>query len=97
MSKVVCNFRIDAVKLEQLRDIAKKNNIKYSTLINKKIDDFLANDDDIELLFEVKKIINELKLPFAYVKTEKGLKWARKERCRREKIAQKLEEVFKII
>lgn len=64
--------------------------------MREKIDELLLNGVSWDVKQRVKKIVAELRGPFAYVKTPIGKKRARHERKIRDVIAKELEEAFKI-
>lgn len=96
MSKARFELRIKRAKLERLRNICRHQNVTCSQLIRDKIDELINNGYDIETLDKVKRIVRELREPFAYIKTPQGRTYAKKERMIRQAIADKIEKIFNL-
>jgi len=96
MAKISYNIRIESWKLEKLKNIAKNTNQNCSELLRAKIEEIITNGYDEDTLIKVSRIVAELRGPFAYFKTQQGKIHAKKERIKREEIANKIEKIFKL-
>lgn len=93
MAKEILYFRIDKIKIERLRNVAKLRNTSYSKLLREKVDEILNNNIDENTKSRIKAIIWELEQPFVFIKTKTGKKFADKEREIRKKIIDKLKNL----
>jgi len=94
MSKTLCCLRLEKDKLQRLKNIASQNNQKYTDLIRDKINEIFTNDLTEDQKYRARKIVLELRGPFAFVKTPIGEERARRERELRGDIALRIEKAF---
>ena len=80
MSKTLVNFRIDKIKYDRLKEYATNRNTTCTAVIECKIDEILSNGYDEEMIVWAQRQVNDLRLPFVYVRTEQGRKHAKEER-----------------
>ena len=97
MVKSQLNIRIDSTKRERLIRLAQKRGVAYADLIRSKVDEILIETTPNEIKKNVKNVINELKSPFAYVKTETGIKKAKEERKRRNDLIKQLSNIYGVV
>ena len=90
------SIRLEKETKAKLITLAKYHNKTYAELIRDQINLLILNGVNYEVKQRVKSIVKELKGPFAYVKSPKGLAWAQREREIRATISKKIETVFNL-
>lgn len=94
MVKCMISFRIDKTKKDKLVVLSRYYKRAYTELIRDQIDLLLLNGVNYEVKRRAKKIIKELKTPFAYLKTKQGKARAEQEREIRNTLCKRIEAVF---
>lgn len=92
MTNTICTFRMDESKRKRIENIAEQNGTTPSEIIRERLNEFLIYNGSYREA--VQKIVNNLRGSFQFIRTQKGMAEAKKERELRNTIADELEKRF---